>query len=292
MKDFFISYNKNDRSWAEWIAWNLEEAGYSTVLQAWDFRPGSNFVQRMQQAAIESTRTIAVLSPDYLSALFTHSEWQAAFHQDPTGEKGVLVPVRVRVSELKGLLSQIIFIDLVNLDEERAKAALFEGLDRSRAKPTTAPTFPGVMDHTVEKPSTYPGYEISARITTSSMPQTEKILRKCKPFSVQLAVFSPERNMRVQFALDKACNPDDSAFYSFLFVLSQKIGAEFQERIRVSVTIGANMTDRAEKLVKEGLSESQVTYLSGPVTARAKKLPVGTERDPKLDKLITGVFSH
>ncbi len=27
MKDFFISYNSADRTWAEWIAWQLEEAG-------------------------------------------------------------------------------------------------------------------------------------------------------------------------------------------------------------------------------------------------------------------------
>jgi hypothetical protein len=26
MKDFFISYNKADRQWAEWIAWQLQEA--------------------------------------------------------------------------------------------------------------------------------------------------------------------------------------------------------------------------------------------------------------------------
>jgi hypothetical protein len=27
MKDFFVSYNGKDRAWAEWIAWELEEAG-------------------------------------------------------------------------------------------------------------------------------------------------------------------------------------------------------------------------------------------------------------------------
>ncbi len=27
-KDFFISYNHNDRSWAEWLAWTLEDNGY------------------------------------------------------------------------------------------------------------------------------------------------------------------------------------------------------------------------------------------------------------------------
>jgi TIR domain len=40
--DFFISYPVADRAWAEWIAWQLKEARYATVLQAWDFRPGDN----------------------------------------------------------------------------------------------------------------------------------------------------------------------------------------------------------------------------------------------------------
>ena len=59
-KDFFISYNGADRQWAEWIAWQLEAAGYTTVIQAWDFRPGSNFVLEMQKASEQVERTIAV----------------------------------------------------------------------------------------------------------------------------------------------------------------------------------------------------------------------------------------
>ena len=81
-KDFFISYNKADRYWGEWIAWQLEEAGFSVVIQAWDFRPGSNFVLEMQKAATEAERTIAVLSNDYLDALYTQPEWAAAFVQE------------------------------------------------------------------------------------------------------------------------------------------------------------------------------------------------------------------
>ena len=48
MKDFFISYNKADRERAEWIASQLDEAGYPVFLQAWDIRPGSNFVREMR----------------------------------------------------------------------------------------------------------------------------------------------------------------------------------------------------------------------------------------------------
>jgi hypothetical protein len=82
-KDFFISYNRADKQWAEWIAWTLEEAGYSVVVQAWDFRPGGNFVLDMRRATAESQTTIAVLSESYLKSSYTQPEWAAAFADDP-----------------------------------------------------------------------------------------------------------------------------------------------------------------------------------------------------------------
>jgi hypothetical protein len=93
-RDFFISYTGVNRSWAEWIAVQLEQAGYTTVLQAWDFRPGSDFLHEMQQATSTAGRTIAVLSPAYFGSKFSEAEWRAAFANDPTGERGLLVPVR------------------------------------------------------------------------------------------------------------------------------------------------------------------------------------------------------
>jgi hypothetical protein len=154
--DFFISYNGADCQWAEWIAWQLEEAGYTTVLQAWDFRPGFNFVLEMQRAATEAERTIAVLSQAYLDALYTQPEWAAAFRQDPTGEKGTLLPVRVSECDLTGLWPQISYIDLVGLDEAAAKDALLAGVRRERAKPTTPPGFPGAAPRSVPEQPRFP----------------------------------------------------------------------------------------------------------------------------------------
>lgn len=142
-KDFFISYNKADRAWAEWTAWKLEEAGYTTILQAWDFSAGSNFIIDMHNAARNARRTIALLSPDYLQALFTQPEWAAAFVQDPTGEKGTLLPVRVRLCKPDGLLTSISYIDLVDLDEVAAQTTLLAKVKAVRAKPSQPPTFPG-----------------------------------------------------------------------------------------------------------------------------------------------------
>ena len=116
-RDFFISYNKQDQHWAEWLAWTLEEAGYTVVLQAWDFRPGSNSVLDVQRATAECEKTIAVLSEPYLKAAYTQSEWAAAFASDPQGLQRTLMPVRVGECEPEGLLKQIVYVDLVGVTE-------------------------------------------------------------------------------------------------------------------------------------------------------------------------------
>jgi tetratricopeptide (TPR) repeat protein len=142
VKDFFISYSKADKDWAEWIAWTLEEAGYSVVIQAWDFRPGGNFVLEMHRAAAETKKTVPVLSEDYLRAGFTQPEWAPAFASDPQGWGRTLIPVRVKVCEPGGLLGQITYVDLVGLNEQDARTALV-GAFKERAKPGQAPAFPG-----------------------------------------------------------------------------------------------------------------------------------------------------
>src|SRR5690242_12359487 len=115
MKDFFISYTKADKAWAEWIAWALEEAGYSVTIQAWDFRPGGNFALEMQRAASGTDKTIAVLSPHYLQAAYTEAEWAAAFAKDPQGKDRKLIPLRVKECKPEGILAPLIYADLVGL---------------------------------------------------------------------------------------------------------------------------------------------------------------------------------
>ncbi|MDQ3805338.1 MAG: FxSxx-COOH system tetratricopeptide repeat protein [Acidobacteriota bacterium] len=156
-KNFFISFNKADRAWAAWIAWQLEAAGYTTIFQDWDFRPGGNFVLDMQRAAALAERTVAVLSPDYLGAKFTQPEWAVAFAQDPTGEKGKLVPVLVRECNLEGLLPQIVHVNLVGLPEPAAKSALLGGVRGGRAKPEEEPAFPPDARRSVTEEPRFPG---------------------------------------------------------------------------------------------------------------------------------------
>jgi hypothetical protein len=143
MTDFFVSYNRADRQWAEWIAWILEEAGYSVLIQAWDFRPGGNFVLNMQRAAAESQKTIAVLSETYLKSAYAQPEWAAAFADDPLSTKQKLLPIRVKECQPTGLLKPIVYVDLVGLSAPDAKQTVLDSL-RERAKPESEPVFPGM----------------------------------------------------------------------------------------------------------------------------------------------------
>lgn len=142
-KDFFVSYTGEDRSWAEWIGWVLEEAGYTVIIQAWDFKVGGNFVLDMQRATIEARRTIAVLSSLYLEKPFPQPEWAAAFAQDPTSSERKLIPVRVENCKPPGLLAPIVYSDLFDCEETEAQQRLLSAVTDGRMKPAQRPRFPG-----------------------------------------------------------------------------------------------------------------------------------------------------
>ncbi len=178
MRNFFISYTAADLKWAEWVAWVLEEKGFTTVLQAWDFRPGSNFVLEMQSAASEAERTIMILSPSYLRSQYVKPEWSAAFTRDPEGKERKLLPVLVESCDPGGMLSSIIQIRIAGLSESEAQDVLLKGVQTSRAKPSVRPGFPGSgkkqvhMDFPGNEPNS-PGKQHKASSGIIKVPPTE-----------------------------------------------------------------------------------------------------------------------
>lgn len=167
-RDFFVSYNQADKVWAEWIAWQLDQAGYTVRVQAWDFVGGMNFAAQMQQASTLCTRTIAVLSEQYLASEFGAAEWLAAFAADPVGEQRKVLVARVANCGRPGLLGPIIGIDLFDREEPAAKDALLRyirGAVTGSNKPDVPPRFPGHVGTSapmlrrgdVQAPTRFPG---------------------------------------------------------------------------------------------------------------------------------------
>jgi hypothetical protein len=154
-RDFFVSYTQADRAWAEWIAWELEAAGYTTVLQAWDMPAGTAFVHAMDQAVQTTRHVVLVLSPAYLRSEMTEAEWRPAFKADPSGTQRRLLPVRVEDCEPAGLLADRVWIDLVGADEATARAELREEVLRALrgpGRPATPPRFPRAPARVVDRP--------------------------------------------------------------------------------------------------------------------------------------------
>lgn len=152
---FFVSYTQADRAWAEWIAWQLEEAGYRVLVQAWDFVPGSNWVVSMQDGVRDSERTIAVLSKAYLGSVYGGAEWQAAWAADPAGRDRKLLPVRVEDCSRPGLLAGVTGFDLFGLDDAPAREMLLAKVQAAlagRVKPGMRPPFPGVARAVLRAP--------------------------------------------------------------------------------------------------------------------------------------------
>jgi hypothetical protein len=173
---FFVSYTKVDVSWAEWIALQLKDAGYSVIFQRWHFRPGTNWVLAMHDAARMAQRTLLVLSPDSLEAPYVQQEIAAAFADDPLGRKRKLIPVRIRDCQPDGLLKTVEYIDLVGRTEIQARELLITGVSDYTALPSHVP-FPGAHDVNAAEPVPFPGLSTPAGpdLTSASSAPTVRV---------------------------------------------------------------------------------------------------------------------
>jgi WD40 repeat protein/3',5'-cyclic AMP phosphodiesterase CpdA len=139
----FISYTPADERWATWMAWELEAAGYRTMLQAWDFVPGTNFIDFMDRGVSEAGAVLAVLSQRYLNSTYGRMEWQAVLRAEPGNPASRLIPVRVEECPLDGLLATITYVDLVGVgDPLEARGLLLSRVGHAlagRAIPRQAP---------------------------------------------------------------------------------------------------------------------------------------------------------
>ena len=144
VRDFFVSFTRDDEQWARWIAYVLEEAAYSVWFQGWDFH--GNWVSRMQEALAKSRRIIVVLSDAYLRSGPATAEW-AGFAQDAAANNDKIVPIKIgHVTDL-GLFASITCADLSNCKEEAALKELINRVRMAvdpvhRLKPSARPGVP------------------------------------------------------------------------------------------------------------------------------------------------------
>ncbi len=169
--DFFISHAGVDRAWAEWVAWQLTEAGYSVELDVWDWAAGRNFVTAMNDALARADRVVALFSTAYFDRdRYTTTEWASSLVNVPGADKHRLVPVRVEevaADLVPPLLRPLISRDVFGVSEQAARRALLEAA-AGAARPASKPEFPGDQGDRgrarPRRPGTWPRvWNVSAR---------------------------------------------------------------------------------------------------------------------------------
>ncbi|MFF0382867.1 FxSxx-COOH system tetratricopeptide repeat protein [Streptomyces sp. NPDC004286] len=137
----FVSYAGLDQAWAEWVGWQLKQAGHRVELDWWSWQTGDDFVHRMNAALGEVDAVVALFSKNYFAPKrWTHEEWTASF-----AVRGRLVPVVIEPladDDIPAILAGKLRKDLHGLDETSATAALLEAIHGPGA-PAGPFAFPG-----------------------------------------------------------------------------------------------------------------------------------------------------
>ncbi|OHV30085.1 MULTISPECIES: tetratricopeptide repeat protein [Pseudofrankia] len=146
---FMVSFAEVDRTWAEWISWQLRAGGFDLVSSP-AAGGGDDIGIRVGGLGTEvngPTSLILVLSPVYVGTVGDAVERRLASSLGPSGQ--ALAVVRVRVSRC-GQVDPADCVDLFDLEENEARRRLLaavravrpasgDGVDSGE----TAPWFPG-----------------------------------------------------------------------------------------------------------------------------------------------------
>ncbi|PSK52562.1 MULTISPECIES: FxSxx-COOH system tetratricopeptide repeat protein [Streptomyces] len=137
----FLSYAGPDQAWAEWVGWQLQQAGHQVELDRWHWRTGDDFVQKMNLALGKADAVVALFSRHYFEPKrWTREEWSAA-----VALRGRLVPVAIELlndDDIPALLAGTLRTDVHGLDEAAATSALLEAV-HGPVPPTGPVDFPG-----------------------------------------------------------------------------------------------------------------------------------------------------
>ncbi|MBK3566866.1 FxSxx-COOH system tetratricopeptide repeat protein [Streptomyces sp. MBT62] len=160
----FISYSRADQAWAEWSAWQLQDAGVEVWLDIWELTPGADVIAELTSAARSTRRMVVLISRAYARSHHCRLERQAA-----AASGAVLLPFLIDNAPLPPSLSDLYdgqTVRLGGLDEREARTALLqavapEHLEKGgllRRLGATSPRMPGSRPRVWNVPTRSDGF--------------------------------------------------------------------------------------------------------------------------------------
>lgn len=99
--------------------------------------------------------------------------------------------------------------------------------------------------------------------------------KKCKPFLLQVMVFSPEAGFKFEVMVERACTPENEPIWKLVFDLFKRKadGSDFDQIVHISFRAGSEQeTAGIKQIAADGVSSTQSDLLVGDVFDGAKEL--------------------
>jgi hypothetical protein len=142
--DIFISYTKTDRTWAFWIAKELEALGHTHHVHEWEIKAGEDIYAWMERRHHAADHVLCVVSDDYLNdikAPYSAIERRAAEWQTASKRPRFALLVVVKPCNLPTLSDHVLRCELFGIPEETARTRFREFMTAPGS--TGVVTFPG-----------------------------------------------------------------------------------------------------------------------------------------------------
>ncbi|WP_216587823.1 FxSxx-COOH system tetratricopeptide repeat protein [Streptomyces brasiliscabiei] len=133
-KDFYVSYAATDRLWADWTVTVLRAAGYEatlTPIEVDDVTAGPVTPTGLDRTLAGEGRMVVLLSPQYTALPHAREIWQRTSRRDPSGQIGMIVPLRVDDTPPPAEFAPLSAVSLAGVTAEEAVARLLTTVDRA-----------------------------------------------------------------------------------------------------------------------------------------------------------------
>jgi hypothetical protein len=135
--DVFISYSHKDKPWVSSVLVKaLREHGLRVLVDESDFEIGHSSIDNMTEAVLQSRRTVAVLTPNWVSSEWARFEGLLTAQEDPTGARGRLLPILRQKCVAPTWLSIRSYLDMIDDDSFSRQ---MDRLLRTLGRPLTPP---------------------------------------------------------------------------------------------------------------------------------------------------------
>jgi hypothetical protein len=117
--------------------------------------------------------------------------------------------------------------------------------------------------------------------STSVVPVGTKV---CKPFLVEVMVFSPESGYKFKVVVERSCTPEADPIWKLVFDLYTVTGSNEVQVVHVSFTSGTPVEQKGVQLMaSEGVKPAQAQILTDEVHPAAKAV-VGVKKPTAAQK--------